>query len=122
MSFTAPSVDREITTLNLDSQTGKDKHHVLSPICGIKKLITMSHVPNKIRLKDLEQKLSYQKDNAGLGKGEIRRLGLTQTTTFIQQLISEDPLDTTINSTAQSVETYGGVESEESKWYRYMYE
>ena len=38
----------------------------------------MSHVPNKIRLKDLAQKLSYQKENVGLGKGEIRRLGLTQ--------------------------------------------
>ena len=82
----------------------------------------MSHVPNKIRLKDLEQKLSYQKENIGLGKGEIRRLGLTKTTTFINQIINEDPLDTTVNSTAQSVKTYGGVESEESKWYRYMYE
>ena len=81
----------------------------------------MSHVPNKIRLKDLEQKLSYQKENVGLGKREIR-LGLTQTTTSIKQIINEDPLDTTVNSTAQSVKTYGGIESEESKWYRCMYE
>ena len=63
----------------------------------------MSHVPNKIRLKDLAQKLSYQKDNVGLGKGEIRRLGLTQTTTSVKQIINEDPLDATVNSTAQTV-------------------
>lgn len=63
----------------------------------------MSHVPNKIRLKDLAQKLSYQKENVGLGKGEIRRLGLTQTTTSVKQIINEDPLDATVNSTAQTV-------------------
>lgn len=36
MSFAVPSVDREISTSSPGSQTGKDRHHVLSPICGIK--------------------------------------------------------------------------------------
>lgn len=107
MSFAVPSVDREISTLNLGSQTGKDRHHVLSPICGIKSLIKVGRAPNKIRLGDLEQKLRHQKGNVGLGKGEIRRQELTQTTTFTKQIINKDPLDTTVNSTAESVKTYG---------------
>ena len=55
-------MDPEIIVLNEVSQTGKDKHHVITLVCGISnKRYTQIYLHNRYRLTDIENKLMATK-------------------------------------------------------------
>ena len=75
MSFSAPSMDREMITLNPGIQIGKDKYHVLSPIDGKEKNHTNKVMYPTKCFTDLEKQLTNQNSNLGWAarrKSEIR--------------------------------------------------
>ena len=56
------------------SQTGKDKYHIISPICGI---YIWTYLQNRNRLTDIEHRLAVAKGAGGRG-GEDREFGISK--------------------------------------------
>ena len=55
-------MDLEIIILSEVSQTGKDKHHVITLVCGIStKRYKQTYLHNRYRLTDIENKLTATK-------------------------------------------------------------
>jgi len=73
--FRATWMDTDITILSEIKQTEKDKYHMISLMCGIKKKIYLAYLQSRKRLTDIGNKLWLPK---GKGQGgKIRRLRLT---------------------------------------------
>ena len=72
MPFAATWMDLEIIILSEDSQTVKDKHHVISLICGTKKGYRRTYLQNRNKLTDFEKRMvtkgdRYESRDDGLG-------------------------------------------------------
>ena len=61
-------MDMEIIIVNEENQIERDKYHMISLICGIKK-IQMNLLQNRNRLTDLEKKFTIMGEGAGVGVG-----------------------------------------------------
>ena len=110
-------IDLETIILSEISQPAKNKHLMISPLCGIQKkdeLISREEIDS-----DTLKMYGYQRGQMGGGEGWIGVLGLAHAHRHMEQLANRALLYRTDNSTQYSLVIYVG---KNQNAYMYMYD